>query len=112
MIRQLLQLDCRYTLIMKRTALIIVLLFAALDTGAVWAQDRPGGGGGGRHVEERRAQQPAPRNDGNRGNQQVTPPAGQQVGQGGGQRMSPEERRQLREQIRNHGRENYTPAKR
>lgn len=126
MIRQLSEPGCRYSDIMKRIALILTLLLAALDTGAVWAQHRqggggPDGGGGGRKVEERRAQrveerqqrreqrQPAPAApDARQGNQQAAP----QGGQPGAQRMSPDERRQLREQIRNHGRDNYDPAKR
>ena len=126
MIRQLLQPGCRYTFIMKRTALTIALLLAALlDQSAVWAQHRPNGGGGqGRNVEARRAQpQQAPRNDpnANRGNQQANQQniqqnnqqTNQQNSQPGGQRMSPQERRQLRDQVRDHGRDIYRdPGKR
>ena len=126
MIRQLLQPGCRYSDIMKRTALTIALLLAALlDQSAVWAQHRPNGGGGqGRNVEARRAQpQQAPRNDANanRGNQQANQQNIQQNNQQNnqqnsrtdGQRMSPEERRQLRDQVRDHGRDIYRdPGKR
>ena len=118
MIRQLLQPGCRYTFIMKRTALTIALLLTALlDQSAVWAQHRPNGGGGqGRNIESRRAQpQQAPRNDpnANRGNQQNNQQNSQQNSQPGGQRMSPEERRQLRDQVRDHGRDIYRdPGKR
>ena len=122
MIRQLLQPGCRYSDIMKRTALTIALLLAALlDQSAVWAQHRPNGGGGqGRNVEARRAQpQQAPRNDpnANRSNQQANQQNNQQnnhqSSRPDGQRMSPEERRQLRDQVRDHGRDIYRdPGKR
>ena len=126
MIRQLLQPGCRYSGIMKRTALTIALLLAALlDQSAVWAQHRPNGGcGQGRNIEARRAQpQQAPRNDANanRGNQQANQQNiqpnnqqnNQQNSQPGGQRMSPQERRQLRDQVRDHGRDIYRdPGKR
>ena len=122
MIRQLLQPGCRYSDIMKRTALTIALLLAALlDQSAVWAQHRPNGGGGqGRNVEARRAQpQQAPRYDpnANRGyqqaNQQNIQQNNQQNNRPDGQRMSPEERRQLRDQVRDHGRDIYRdPGKR
>ena len=116
---------------MKRSAFLIaaLLLTTLFEHGAVWAQQRPngpggggqsggqnGGGGQGRHFEDRRAQrqemrrenierrqEPAaqrnePRND---PNTHRAPEGGNQ------QRMSPDERRQLREQVRNHGRDIY-----
>lgn len=102
-----------------RTAYMILLAVSQ----AAWAQPHQGGpagqggAGGGRNVEERRAERQQQRREqfersqpsgGQQGDQQTNQQGGQQ-----GQRMSPDERRALREQIRNHGRDIYRdPAKR
>ncbi len=100
---------------MKRLATIIALTVLAAAQ-AVWAQPRPGGPGGGSggdaNADERRAErQPYRRDQMERRGQQGE--RGQPDGQSGRQRMTPEERRALRDQVRDHGRDIYRdPAKR
>lgn len=100
---------------MKRIATLIVLGFLAASQ-VVWAQPRPGGqsGGGGRNFQDRRAE----RQDQRREQFDRRPPQGDHNDRAGrnepgGQRMSPEERRALRDQVRDHGRDIYRdPPKR
>ena len=102
---------------MKRLAIIIALTVLAAAQ-AAWAQPRPGGGGGpgGGNLDERRAERQPHRRDqierrgqqGERGQPGASP-----GGPHGGQRMTPDERRALRDQVRDHGRDIYRdPAKR
>ena len=100
---------------MKRLAIIIALTVVAAAQ-AVSAQLRPGGpgggSGGGANADEQRAErQPYRRDQMERRGQQ-----GERGAPGsapGGQRMTPEERRALRDQVRDHGRDIYRdPAKR
>ena len=120
---------------MKRSAFLIaaLLLTTLFEHGAVWAQQRPngpggggqsggqnGGGGQGRHIEDRRAQrqemrrenierrqEPAAQRNEQRNEPRNDPNTNRAPEGGNQQRMSPDERRQLREQVRNHGRDIY-----
>ena len=112
---------------MKRLASIIALICLATAQ-AVWAQPRfgaQGGGNNGRHIEERRGQRQEQRREQFDRRQQQQQQQQQQQGnrneraernernEPGNQRMSPDERRALRDQIRDHGRDIYRdPAKR
>jgi hypothetical protein len=110
---------------MKRLATLIALI--CLTTAqAAWAQPRYGvqgnGGGMGRGIEERRSQRQEPRREQFDRRQQQVGRQDQRNEQRserneptdrGNQRMSPDERRALREQIRDNGREIYRdPARR
>jgi hypothetical protein len=89
---------------MKQMAILVLAAAWTAMAGNAFAQSHPrhgGGGGGGREerVERRQPppQQPGPPPGGQRGDPRSDP----------GQRMSPEDRRQLREDIRQHGGEVY-----
>lgn len=100
---------------MKRLSSLI-FLGALIAAQAVWAQPRPGGQGGGgeRNFQERRAERQEPRRE----QFDRRPPQGDRNERAersdrGGQRMTPEERRALRDQVRDHGRDIYRdPPKR